>query len=82
MSPNSKKLEGQLLHVALFLKQELKATLMGVSKVRRTVSDKISLDSILFDPSVAKICHFKHDVGASNVINFNNFIGNPVVNKH
>ena len=46
---------------------------MGVFKVRPIVLDWISVDSILFDPFVAEIFYFKHDVGDSNVINFNNF---------
>ena len=55
---------------------------MGVSKVRPVVLDYINVDSILFDPAVAEIFCFKHDVGDSNVMNFNSFIGILVVDKH
>ena len=50
---------------------------MGVSKVGPIVLEEITIDSILFDPSVAEIFYFKHDVGDSNVINFNNFFWQP-----
>ena len=46
---------------------------MGASKVRSIILDWISVDSILFDPTVAEVFYFKQDVGDSNVINFNNF---------
>ena len=55
------------------LKQQSKAKSMGVSKVRSIISDEIGVDSILFDPSIAEIFYFKHEVGASRVMNFNNF---------
>ena len=32
-------------------------------------------------PGVPVIFYFKHDVGVSNVLNFNNFIGNPDVDR-
>ena len=38
---------------------------------------KIGVDTILLDPTVPEIFYFQHDVDDSNVINFNNFIGNP-----
>ena len=48
-----------------------KAMAMEVFKVRRIVLDEIGVDSIFLDPAVPAIFYFKHDVGASNVINFN-----------
>ena len=62
-------------------KQGLKTKSMGVFKVRRIVLDSIGVDSILFYPVVPEIFYFKHDVGASNVINFNNFFGNSNVDS-
>ena len=66
------------------LKRGLKAKLMGVSKVRPIALDEISVDCILFDPSVAEIFYFKYDVGDSTVILYILiiFTGNPVVNMH
>ena len=54
-------------------KLRLKAKSTGASKVRPIAYDYISVDSILFDPSVQEIFYFIHDVGASNAKNFNNF---------
>ena len=50
---------------------------MGISKVEPIILDQINVDSILFDPSVAEIFYFKHDVGDSNDINLNNFYWQP-----
>ena len=55
------------------LKRGLKAKSMGVFKVRPIAYDQIGVDSILFNPAVPEIFYFKHDVRASNVINFNKF---------
>ena len=55
---------------------------MEVPEVRSIVLDQVSVGSIHFDPSVAEIFYFKHDVGDYNVINLIVFIGNPVVDKH
>ena len=60
-----------------YVKQGLKAKSMGVFKVGSIVVDLIRVDSIPFDPSVAEIFYFKHDVGDSNVINFDNFYWQP-----
>ena len=38
--------------------------------------EKISANTLVLDPAVLEIFYFKHDVGASNVINF---VGNPNV---
>ena len=46
---------------------------MGFSEVGPIVFDQIGVDSILFDPFVPERVYFEHDVGVSNVINFNNF---------
>ena len=54
---------------------------MWVFEVKRIVVNYIRVDSILFDPAVSKIFYFKHLVGASGVINFNNFIGDPDVDS-
>ena len=61
------------------LKRGLKAKSMGVFKVWRSriVLDYIGVDSILFDPAVPEIFYIKHDVGASNVMNFNDFCWQP-----
>ena len=58
------------------IKRILKAISKEVSKVRPIVLDYISIDSILFDPSIAETFYFKHDVGDSNVVNVNNFLAN------
>ena len=58
------------------LKRGLKTKSMGVSKVTPIAQDWIKVDSILLDPAVPEIFHFKHDVDASNVIIF---IGNADV---
>ena len=50
---------------------------MRVFKVRPIVLDYISVDSILFDLSIAEIFYIKHDVDDSNVLNFNDFYWQP-----
>ena len=58
-------------------KRGLKSNSMGVFKVRQKVLDMISVYSILCDPPIAEIFYFKHDIGASNIINFNTFYWQP-----
>ena len=61
----------------LCVKRGIKAKSMGLSKVKLIVEDLIGVDSIVFDPSVAKIFYFKHDFGATNVVNFIGFYWQP-----
>ena len=60
------------------VKRELNANQWGYLKLRRIVLDSIGVESIRYDPAVPEIFHFKHNVGASNVIIF---IDNPDVDS-
>ena len=51
--------------VMVNVKQELKAKLMGVSKVRAITIDWLNIDSILLDPAIPEIFYVIHDLGAS-----------------